>query len=274
MALTTAFASSALAPSRSNISGMNASLIAGTSAFLYANVFRSKYLRRDMAKQLRVLIEEPPKGKRWVAIAADWPGLERNGKSAEDAIAKLTTYLPRYLKVAERAGLGTDFQRETKPTVVGRHTGTGSTDFWGISFAPSDEDHKPIAEAEFERRLALLQAAWAEFDDTAARVSEELRPGVRGGGRSRDAIIRHVLVVEGSDFSARVKEETDFEDPAKRTVAHRKKHRARYLKALRGWRPDNQPIGRTWTLSYLVRHAAYHVLDHTWEMQDRDLSAS
>ena len=221
---------------------------------------------------LRVLIEEPPKGKRWVAIAADWPGLERNGKSADDAIAKLTTYLPRYLKVAERAGLGTDFKRQTKPTVVGQHTGTGSTDFWGISFAPSGEDHEPVDEAEFERRLKLLQAAWAEFDDTAARVSEELRPGVRGGGRSRERIIRHVLVVEGSDFSARVNAETDFEDPSPRTVAQRKKHRERFLAALCAWRPENKPIGRTWTLSYLLRHSAYHVLDHTWEMQDRDLS--
>jgi hypothetical protein len=41
---------------------------------------------------------------------------------------------------------------------------------------------------------------------------------------------------------------------------------------MREWRPQNKPIGRTWTLSYLLRHAAYHVLDHTWEMQDRDLS--
>jgi hypothetical protein len=221
---------------------------------------------------LRVVIEEPPKGKRWVAIAADWPGLERNGKSPADAMAKLTQYLPRYAAVAQRAGLGTDFQRQDKPSVVGQHMGTGSTDFWGISFAPSDEDKEQVEEKTFERRLALLQAAWAEFDDTAARVSEELRPGVRGGGRSRDAIIRHVLVVEGSDFSARIKAETDFEDPAKRTVTHRKKHRARFLKAMRAWRADNEPIGRTWTLSYLLRHSAYHVLDHTWEMQDRDLS--
>ncbi|HEY8135955.1 MAG TPA: hypothetical protein VIF08_07950 [Candidatus Limnocylindrales bacterium] len=226
-----------------------------------------------MAKELRVLIEEPPKGKRWVAIAADWPGLERNGKSAADAVAKLTTYLPRYLRVAGRAGLGPDFERQTKPTIIGQHTGTGSTDFWGISFAPSAEDHKPVADGEFERRLALLRAAWAEFDEVAARVSEELRPGVRGGGRSRDAIIRHVLVVEGSDFAARVKVPTDFENPATRTLAHRKKHRERYVKAMRGWRRDDLPLGK-WTLLYLLRHTAYHVLDHTWEMQDRDLSAS
>lgn len=222
--------------------------------------------------KLRVLIEEAPKGKRWVAIGADWPGLERNGKSEAEAVAKLEAYLPRYLKVARRAGLGTDLEGQTKATVVARHTGTGSTDFWGISFAPSEEDRAVVDEPTFERRLALLRACWAEFDDVAARVSEELRPGVRGGGRSRDAIVRHVLVVEGSDFSARVKAETDFEDPATRTAALRKAHRERFVKAMREWRGENKPIGRTWTLSYLLRHAAYHVLDHTWEMDDRDLT--
>jgi hypothetical protein len=226
-----------------------------------------------MANELRVLIEEPTKGKRWVAIAADWPGLERNGTSEAAAVQKLASYLPRFAKVARRAGMGTEFEQQSRPTIVAHHAGTGSTDFWGISFAPSAEDHAPVDEATFERRLALLQAAWAEFDEVAARVSEELRPGPRGGGRSRDAIIRHVLVVEGSDFSARVKVPTDFEDPATRTPAHRKRHRERFVEAMRGWRKENEPIGRTWTLSYLLRHAAYHVLDHTWEMEDRDQSA-
>ena len=53
-----------------------------------------------MPATMRVLIEEPPKGKRWVAIAGDWPGLERNGKSEEDAVAKLQSYIPRYLRIA------------------------------------------------------------------------------------------------------------------------------------------------------------------------------
>ena len=41
---------------------------------------------------------------------------------------------------------------------------------------------------------------------------------------------------------------------------------------MRAWRKENKVVGRTWTLAYLLRHSAYHVLDHTWEMQDRDLS--
>ena len=57
----------------------------------------------------------------------------------------------------------------------------------------------------FERHVRLLRAAWAEFDEVAGRVSAELRPGLRGGGRARDQIVRHVLANEGADFAKRVK---------------------------------------------------------------------
>src|SRR4029079_9267055 len=107
-----------------------------------------------MSGQLRVLIEEAPKGKRWVAIGADWPGLERHGKSEDAARGKLPAYVPRYLAVAGRAGLGAELERQQRVTVVGRYTGTGSTDFWGISFAPSAEDRAPVDDRTFERGLA------------------------------------------------------------------------------------------------------------------------
>jgi hypothetical protein len=222
-------------------------------------------------RKLRVLIEQAPKGKRWVAVAGDWPGLERNGKSEDEAVAKLVSYRPRYAAVAKRAGRAADFDSQTEPHVIERYTGTGSTDFWGISFAPSGEDREQVDDATFEQRLALLRAAWSEFDDVAARVSPELRPGVRGGGRTRDQIVRHVLVVEGSDFSRRVGAETDFEDPERRTPADRAVHRDRFVEAMREWRAADKPLGK-WTIPYLLRHSAYHVLDHTWEMEDRDLT--
>jgi hypothetical protein len=30
--------------------------------------------------------------------------------------------------------------------------------------------------------------------------------------------------------------------------------------------------GRNWTIPLLLRHTAYHALDHAWEMEDKDLS--
>jgi hypothetical protein len=218
---------------------------------------------------LRVLIERGPKGKRTVALAADWPGFERNGRDVDEAVEKLVAYRPRYAKIAERAGLGTEFAAITEPEVIGDYTGPGSTDFWGISFAPSPLDRDPFDEPAFERSITLLRGAWAEFDETRQRVSPELRRGPRGGGRERDDMVRHVLAVEGQDFAKRVKVPVELN--ASSTQAEIDAHRETFVDAMREWYRAGTPLGN-WTIPYLVRHAAYHTLDHAWEMQDRDLT--
>lgn len=222
-----------------------------------------------MAPHLRVLIEQPTKGKRWVAVAADWPGLERGAKTEDEAVDKLVRYVPRYLPVAKRARLGSELASQTEPETIGRYQGVGSTDFWGISFAPSPLDREPYDAPTFDRGVRLLRAAWAEFDETAARVSADLRPGPRGGGRSRDEIVRHVLANEGGEFSRRVG--APFEPDELRTPGDLAEQRDRFVDAMRGWYIAGKPLGK-WTVPYLLRHTAYHVLDHTWEMQDRDLT--
>ena len=222
-----------------------------------------------MTSQLRVLVEQPTRGKRWVAVAADWPGFERGAKTEDEAVEKLVRYVPRYLPVARRVRLGAELAGQTEVAIIGRYPGTGSTDFWGISFAPSPLDREPFHARTFDRQVRLLRAAWAEFDETAARVSVDLRLGVRGGGRSRDEIVRHVLAVEGSDFSARVNEPSEVEDL--RPPSGRARHRDRFVEAMRAWYVADRPLGK-WTIPYLLRHTAYHALDHAWEMQDRDLT--
>jgi len=215
-----------------------------------------------------VLIEEPTRAKKWVAIAADWPGLERGARTEREAVEKLRRYVERYRPVATRARLASELAQQTEIDVIGRYGGTGSTDFWGISFAPSPFDREPYDAPVFDRHVRLLRAAWAEFDETGARVSSELRLGPRGGGRSRDHIIRHVLNVEGLDFSSRVGAESALDDL--QTPAGRERHRDRYVAAMRDWYAAGKPLGK-WTVPYLLRHTAYHALDHAWEMQDRDL---
>jgi hypothetical protein len=224
-----------------------------------------------MTANLRVQVEQPTRDKKWVAVAVDWPGLERGATSEQKALDKLTAYLPRYLTVAKRARLGKEFAQQTDIEVVEHYTGTGSTDFWGISFAPSSLDRLPYDERVFARSVRLLRAAWAEFDDTAAAVSAELRPGPRGGGRSRDRIVDHVLNVECQDFAARVGVPAELE--AVRPPAARPTYRDRFVTAMRDWYAAGEPLGK-WTVPYLLRHAAYHALDHAWEMQDRDLTGA
>jgi hypothetical protein len=48
-----------------------------------------------MTNQLRVMLEIGPKGKQVVAVAPDWPGLERGAKTAQAALERVQSYLPR-----------------------------------------------------------------------------------------------------------------------------------------------------------------------------------
>jgi len=123
-----------------------------------------------MADELRVMLEIGPKGKQVVAVAPDWPGLERGAKTGEAAIARVQAYLPRYAPVANLAGMGAEFAAIATVDVVEHYPGTGSTDFWGISFAFSGIDRQAMSSAALERDLTLLQASWAFFDAVRSRV--------------------------------------------------------------------------------------------------------
>src|SRR5579862_1629754 len=118
-----------------------------------------------MATQLRVMLEIGPKGKKVVAVAPDWPGLERGAKTEEAALERLHSYLPRYAQIAKLAGMEAEFAASTTLDVVERFAGTGSTDYWGVSFAFSDIDRQALSSAALERELTLMQACWAFFDE-------------------------------------------------------------------------------------------------------------
>jgi hypothetical protein len=107
-----------------------------------------------------------------------------------------TSYVPRYAAVAKLAGMQAAFATITGVDVVERYPGTGSTDFWGISFAFSSIDQQPMSDEALERELTLLRACWAFFDAVRSRVSAEMQRGPRGGGRDRDHIVRHTLATE------------------------------------------------------------------------------
>ena len=220
-----------------------------------------------MSDGLRVLLEIGTKGRRVVAGATDWPGLDRWGANEEDALRKLSSYLPRYAGVAEGAGLADAFARQRTIEVVERYPGSSSTDFWGIAHVPSGTEREGLAAADLERRLGLLRACWSFFDETAARVSAELRPGPRGGGWTRDEIVRHVYVNEPGQFTRKVEVRTPRE--AVLTPDGLAEHRDATVEAIRTYDALGKPA-RTWPIPFLVRRIAHHVMDHAWEMEDRD----
>src|SRR5689334_23259330 len=221
---------------------------------------------------VRTVVERGPKGKRSVAFAIDWPGWSRGAKSPELALETLESYRERYRPVAALAGMDREFEAAGPLEILEDRIGNASTDFWGISFSPCSAEQKPMGTAELERGIALLQACWAFFDDVAARVSPEMRRGPRGGGRDRDRIIRHTVRTESEDFAKQVG--LRIPEEAALTPEGLRQHRESYVEAL--WAYNVGEVNRrmrSWTLPFLIRHSAYHTLDHAWEMQDKDLSA-
>jgi hypothetical protein len=222
-----------------------------------------------MANDLRVTLEIGPKGKKVVAVAPDWPGLERGAKTGEAAMQKVQSYRPRYAPVAKLAGMDAAFAAITTVEVLEQYQGTGSTDFWGISFAFSGIDRQGMSNDELDRELTLMQACWAFFDDVRGRVSAEMQKGPRGGGRDRDHIVRHTLGVE-QDWAQKVGVRTP-EGAVVTDDEELKAYRDAYCTAVRAYHAEGK-MARTWPLRYLIRHTAYHTMDHAWEMEDKDLT--
>jgi len=222
---------------------------------------------------VRAVVERGPKNKRSVAFSIDWPGWSRGAKTAELALETLEAYRERYRPIAALAGMSREFESAGRLKVVEDKVGTGSTDFWGISFSPSAREQRKMREAELERAITILRACWAFFDSVAARVSPEMRKGPRGGGRDRDRIIRHTIRVESEDFAKQVGLRID--EGAALTPAGLRQHRKAYIAAMRAYNAGKVPRRmRSWTLAFLIRHSAFHTLDHAWEMEDKDLSRS
>jgi hypothetical protein len=220
---------------------------------------------------VRTVIQRGPKGKKFAAFAIDWPGWSRGAKAPHTAVEMLEAYRERYRPIARLAGLEPEFDRAGPLEIVEDHVGVGSTDFWGISFAPSSFEQGPIPEDELERKLALLEAAWRFFDDVAAGVSLELEKGPRGGGRNRDQIVRHVIGNEVVDLAKKVGVLTSPDDFLTPTAI--RAHREKFAAAMRDYNArEKMARGRNWTIALLVRHTAFHALDHAWEMEDKDLS--
>jgi hypothetical protein len=224
-----------------------------------------------VADPIRVALEIGPRGKKVVAVAPDWPGLERGAATGEAAIERLLSYVPRYAPVAQLAGMEAALAGVTAAEVVEEYPGTGSTDFWGVSFAFSSLDRQAVPGEALERELALLRACWAFFDQVRSRVSAELQRGPRGGGRDRDRTVRHTFAAE-LDWAKKL----DIRTPLDEMMAEEglNAHRDAYCSAIRDCHSQGRLAGKMakWPLRYLIRHTAYHTLDHAWEMEDKDLT--
>jgi hypothetical protein len=210
------------------------------------------------------------RGRSWVfASAVDWPGWCRRGKGGDEAaLDALADYADRYRRVvadlptalpasASASSALTDFD------VLEALPGSATTDF-GAPEAIAKQDEEPADDAAVEHLLAALDCCWAYFDGVVATAPESLRKGPRGGGRDRDAIADHVREAErsyGRKVGARVPPRTPWTE-------QRDAVRAGLRAAFSG--EDVDPRATTkWPPRYLLRRAAWHVLDHAWEIEDK-----
>jgi hypothetical protein len=211
--------------------------------------------------------------KKTFACAVNWPGWCRAGKDEEAAIQTLLQSAPRYRRMLESTPI--KFQLPTRVEdlrVVEHIKGDASTDF-GVPGAIRDSDSDPVDGEEAKRYRVILQAAWDSFDQAVQTAQGiELRKGPRGGGRELGAIIEHV---EGADagYLTRIgrKVGCGSEPVTRRRVEQARNQILRGIEAGEDVQiPTQGPRGgKMWPLRYYARRAAWHVIDHAWEIEDR-----
>jgi hypothetical protein len=218
--------------------------------------------------ELRIVLETG--NQKVFASALDWPGWSRSGKrSTHAAIEELLAYRTRYNEVLRLTRIAAIPDPGDHVDVVDTVEGTGITDF-GVPEAVHVVDRKTMDDDECTRQLAVLRAVWRYFDNVAVEVSPELRKGPRGGGRDRDKIVDHVVQADRSyarKIGVRTPPFDSFDTGA--TAVH---HEAVY-EAIAQLRRGETVAPNGWPVRYAIRRMAWHILDHAWEMQDKDLSA-
>jgi hypothetical protein len=211
--------------------------------------------------------------KRAFVGSIEWPGWCRSGRREDEALETLLAYAPRYAGVVAGSVRGFKPPRSvTHLAVVERLTGDATTNFGAPSAAPG-ADARPLDARELKRLVSILEASWAAFDRIVdVATGEELRKGPRGGGRELDAIVDHVIGAEGS-YVARLaapRPKTEGLDRAKAAEGEREVVREALARAVTDGLPEKGPRGGSiWLPRYFVRRAAWHVLDHVWEIEDR-----
>jgi hypothetical protein len=220
--------------------------------------------------RLPVYLEVAP--KRAFAGAVDWPGWERSGRDEAGAIAAFVTAGPRYERALGAAAKGLVLPRTPEAVeVVERHEGGSGTEFGVPSRGPA-ADEADVTDPELRRLTAILRAAWAAFDRAAeGAAGAELRKGPRGGGRDVEKMIDHVLDADEAYLREIGGRPRDLpSDKAARMRAVREAAVAALADRAHGVEVE---MGRRqrpwWTPRYYVRRAAWHALDHAWEIEDR-----
>jgi hypothetical protein len=206
--------------------------------------------------------------RRTFAVAVDWPGWARSGKTEDEALDALLAYGERYRRSLGAAAASLKVPATTMGlNVVERLEGNATTEFGAPGVVP-DVDTAALSDVQLDELIKLLRAAWTAFDRAAASASgHDLAPaGPRGGGRELAKIREHVAGAEAGYTGAvgGKARESDPWDVIQDAFIDAVRGRAH------GELPDVGPRGgKRWPARYAIRRSAWHALDHAWEIEDR-----
>jgi hypothetical protein len=96
-----------------------------------------------------------------------------------------------------------------------------------------------MSEAECERKIALLRACWAYFDDVASRGPFRSSGEPRGGGRDTERIVRHTNGAEIDEFAKKVGVRTELD--ALQNPVELRAHRDAFCEAIREHNAQGHP---------------------------------
>lgn len=226
-----------------------------------------------MATSVAVYLEEGK--KRTFAAALDWPGWCRPARNETDALAALLAYGPRYASILAGTGLGFAAPKDLAHfAIVERLPGTAATDFGVPGVAPSADHERSCGVATLRRFEEILRAGWQAFDQAVKSASgKTLATGPRGGGRSLEAIVSHVIEADAGYLSAVGWKAPKVAEPHEKLTATREAILAALRASATGEIPPKGPRGGVrWTARYFVRRVAWHLIAHVWEIERRGVS--
>lgn len=211
--------------------------------------------------------------KRIFASALDWPGWARSGRDEAAALSALFVYGPRYERAIRSARLSIQVPTELALfKVTEQLTGDATTDFGAPNAAPA-VDSEPVDAATLKRLQDILEACWNVFGEVVDAVGgKRLRKGPRGGGRTVEQIVDHLIDSHYSYLRRIYWREPQKKTQDVSTLIETINHDD--AQALAFSASDEMPKtgprgGALWSPRYFVRRAAWHILDHAWEIEDR-----
>ncbi len=205
------------------------------------------------------------------AVAADWPGWSRRGKDETSALQALIDYGSRYRNALGAMAKDLKLPKSVAELkVVERLKGDTTTDFGTPGMVPAG-DRRPLSEAEIKRQQEILLACWSAFDRTTRSAKgKALQTGPRGGGRDRNRIISHVFEAEHAYLVRLGWKAGRPEGSNEAYLPDRSDILTGVVASAHGELPTKGPRGGArWPARYYVRRAAWHILDHAWEIEDR-----